>query len=198
MRVVVWLEGALELGHDTFGAYEWSLGIALLVGFLLFALLPAQWLAGLFLVALVAAALWYGRQVEFLRLGRLGERPRQGILELRITWMAVGWALLWSLLALGLARSQGWNRLSGWSDLALLALLVLGLSYLGLGARLGLERWVYLGLALAVLAVVIPATPWLRERSFLATSLLAGTMLLVCGYLGRQVYQRLRSDSLGD
>jgi hypothetical protein len=91
-------------------------------------------------------------------------------------------------LALFVAHARGWHHLDGWADGPMLALLLLGLYHLGLGAKLNLGRWVYLGLALCVLAVVISGVPWLRQRMHLATAILGGGALLLSGHVGRRSY----------
>ncbi|MBN1402654.1 MAG: hypothetical protein JXA74_17570 [Anaerolineae bacterium] len=192
MRLVEWLEEAQTDGQDTFGAYEWALGIALLVGMSLFALLPAGWLAALFLWALILAALWYGREVELHQLVRMGRRRYRDSLSMGLPWLALAWSLIWTLLALAFAHARGFHRLPGWADGPLAALLLLSLLHLGLGAQLNVGRWVYLGLALCALAVLVPALPPLRAHMHLAVGLLGGAALLLSGYVGRRSYARER------
>jgi hypothetical protein len=197
MRLMNWLEEAQAEGHDTYGAYEWALGIALLVGLSLFALLPASWLAALFFWALILAALWYGRELELQQLARLGHRRPWGSLSLRLTWLTLAWSLVWSLLALAFAHARGFDRLPGWADGPLVALLVLGLYHLGLGAKLNLGRWVYVGLALCVAVVLVTSVPFLRQHMHPAAGVLGGGALMLSGHLGRRSYAQQRRAMRG-
>ena len=196
MGIGWWLQRAQQEGHDSFGAFEWTLGLALVVGYTASALLQKlPWLGGLMLWVLCVVALWHGHGMEMHRLGSLHRRRARGTLSVRITWLALAWAVLWSILVLRLAHARAWTLEEGWHDGPIQAVMILGLYHLALGVKLGVARWVYLGLFLSILAVALPGVPLLRRNLYLATAILAGGALLISGYRGRQTFLKLLGDS---
>ena len=193
MTIADWWRALLDEGQDSYGAYEWGLGLALLVGFALFALLPGvAWLAAILFWGLVLAGLWYARELEVQRLAVLGKRRFWATAGLKLTWFVLEWCLLWALAALWVAGARGWRTRPGWADGPLVALLVLGGYFLSLGLKLRLRRWIWLGAALSLLAALTPALPGLREHLHLSTALLGGAALLIAGLAGRGAYEHER------
>jgi len=178
-------------GQDTLGAFELPLGGAVLVSHLLSALLPkARGLTTTALYAALALALWCGHSLERRWLHEPGRRHFRGTLYLRITWVVLGWSLLWASLPVAFAHARTWHWLGGWRDGPILLTLTLGLFHLTQGARLGVSRWVCLGGVLCLLAALLPGIRALREHMNLATALLAGGALILSGYAGQSALQK--------
>ena len=186
-------------GHDSFGAFELTLGCAVLLGCPLFVVLcKMPWLAWAVFCGLLIAVLWGGHRLESRYLRMLGRRRSRGTLLLRITWLVLAWALLWTYLLIRLAHARAWNwLLPGWADGPIMLMLVLGLYYLAIGVKVGVRRWVVLGLTLSMMAVLIPGLSLLRDMLYLSTGLFAGGALLISGYRGQQVFwERRRTAGL--
>jgi hypothetical protein len=165
--------------------------MAVLAGFLLMhALWRLPWLALPLFWALVGLSLWYGRQLDLTRAYAVGRRQARSLVSLPTTWISATWALILTGALLWWARTRGWNALPGWADGPLFALLVLGFYHLGAGVRANVARYVYLGLCLCLLAVLISAVGPLRERIYLSTAVLGGGALLLSGLLGRRAFVR--------
>ncbi len=195
-RLAHWLNRAQWEGQDDYGIYELTMGVALLLAFLFFALLPrVTLLTSLPMYVLLAAAAWYGSVLEHRQLRTLGRRRARGMLSLGITWVTLAQSLLLAGLLLGGAHLAGWSHVRGWSDGPLLVALVAGLQNVSQGARLGIRRRLWLGLALCAFAVPLAGLPALRERLFLSTAVLVGGGQVLSGLIGRQaLQQRLRRD----
>jgi hypothetical protein len=196
--VITWFARAQAEGFDNLGAFELALGAAVLLSYLLYALLTRfTTLATLLFWILLVAALWYGNRLERRQHHALGKRHLRGTLFLGITCLTLGVALLLGLLLIGLAHARAWDRIPHWADGPLLLALVLGLYHLSQGLRLGVQRWLYLGGVLCGLAVIIPAVPFLRAYMYLVSALLMGGSLLISGYFGqREMRRRLLSSPL--
>ena len=67
---------------------------------------------------------------------------------------------------------------------------MLGFYHLCAGVRANVARYVYLGLALCLLAVLIPGIGLLRERIYFSTAVLGGGTLLASGLWGRRAFTR--------
>ncbi|MFH1086887.1 MAG: hypothetical protein V1772_14150 [Chloroflexota bacterium] len=193
MAIWRWFEDVLAEGQDSYGAYEWGLGLALMAGLALFVLLPGlAWLAAVFFWALVIAGLWYARELEVQRLAVLGKRRFWATPGLRLTWMVLAWCLLWTALALWVAHARGWRQRAGWADGPLLAMLLLSSYFASLGVKLRVRRWTCVGAVLALWAALVPALPGLRNHLHLSMALLGGGTLLIAGMAGRLAYERER------
>jgi hypothetical protein len=180
-------------GQDDLGAVELPLGIAVLTGLLLCALpFKPRWLGGAALLVMLGSALWYGNLLEYRLLHQVGRRRFRGNLLVAITWVVLGWSLLWAGLLILLAHARGWHWLSGWRDGPLLLTLGLGSFYMSQGVRLGVRRWLCLGGVLLLLGVLIPAVRPLREHMDLAAALLDGGALLASGMAARRALQGRR------
>ena len=189
-RMANWLNRAQWEGQDDYGIYELTMGAAILIAFLFFALLPrVSFLASLPLYVLIIAAAWYGSQLEYRQLRALGRRRARGALLLGITWVTLALAVVLTGLLLILAELMGWTDVAGWSDGPGLVALVAGLVNTSQGVRLGIRRRLILGLALCALAVLIPGIGPLRERIYLTTAILVGGAHLMSGAFGRHALQ---------
>jgi hypothetical protein len=186
-----WLARALDEGQESFGAYEITLGAAVLAG-----LLVAWWLrerpvwGGILMGLGLLAALYGGNRLERDYLYTLGRRRFRGTLSLRITWLTVAYAFILGLVLVGLASARGWDAASGWLDGPMLLVLTLGLYHLALGLKVGVRRWIWLGLILCGLAVLIPGVPVLREDMRVVTAVLAGPILVGSGLIGHLMFRR--------
>ena len=191
-----WVSKALAEGHDSYGAYEWPLGGAIFVGYAI-----AEWqsaarpgLVSLAFYFLLALALWEGSRVEQEQLRALGRRRFRGTLALRLTWILLVGALAFACLLIGFAHARTWNWLEGWHDGPIVLTLVLGLYSLSTGLKVGVRRWILLGVVLCGLAAVLPVIPGLRFRLYFVTGLLLGAALVGSGMYGRVVFlRRLRA-----
>ena len=191
MGIAGWMARAEREGHDSLGALELALGGGVLVGQLCLAMLDrVTWLASVGFYSLLALALWRGHRLEGRVFRAAGERRFRGTLCLRITWLVLTWSLLWACVLLALVHARAWNRLQGWANGPILLALILGLYHLSMGAKIGLRRWICLGLALSFWAVVISGVSVLRHNIHLSTSLLVGGTLLASGYQGQRAFAR--------
>jgi len=191
-RTAAWLARAGTEGQDDYGAYSLPIGGAIVLGYLLLALLPrVTTLTNLVLYVLIVAATWYGSQVDYRQLQSLGKRRARGTLLLGASWVTFLLAALLAGLLLLFARGRGWNHLGGWQDGPIFVTTVSALTKLSHGLRLRVRRRIIFGLLLSGLVVLLPAVPLLREHLFLATALLSGGALILSGVLGRRDYQRL-------
>lgn len=196
-----WLNRAVWQGHDNYGTYDLTLGVAIALGFLLLAILPqVNWLAWAAFWALFFAALWYGSVLENRQLETLGKRRARGTLLLGITWVSAVVVLLLAALLLALAHIKGWHRLPGWLDVPVFITAVLALNHLAQGVRLGIKRRLILGAAMCGVLVLLPGVEVLRRNLFLSTSILTGCLEVVGGLLGRREYMEAlgRAESMGD
>jgi hypothetical protein len=196
--IVPWFVRAQAEGFDNLGAFELTLGAAVLLSYLFYAVLTrVTTFATLVFWILLVAALWYGNRLESRQLHALGRRRLRGTLFLGITCLTLGLALLLGLLLIGLAHARAWSRIPHWADGPLLFALVSGLYHLSQGLRLGVRRWLYLGGVLCGLAVIIPGVPFLRAYMYLVSALLIGGSLLISGYFGqREMRRRLQASPL--
>jgi hypothetical protein len=192
-----WLRRFQAQGHDTFGAFELTIGAAVLFSYLVRAVLPdVTWLGGMVFYLSMIGALWYGHRLETRSLRILGRRRVWGTLFLRSTWLVVFWSFLWSYALLLFAHALAWDvQIPGWRDGPILLVLILATYHLTLGVKMLLRRWIGLGTVLVLWSVLVPSVSLLRERIFLAVALLVGGALLISGYQGRQRFVRLRSNS---
>ena len=195
-RLAHWLHRVQWEGQDDYGIYELTMGAAILLSFLFFALLPRVTpVTSLPFYVLLAAAAWYGNLLEHRQLRALGRRRARGTLHLGITWVTFALSLLLAGLVLAAAHLAGWSAVRGWSDGPLLVALVAGLQNVSQGTRLSVRRRLALGLALSGVAVLLPGLEVLRERLFLAAALLVGGVQVVSGLYGRRLLQeRLRRE----
>ncbi len=186
-----WLAEVLDEAQDTLGAYELTLGGAMLLGYLLMWWLRARpgWGLGL-LWLLSVVGLWVGALLEENQFRRLGRRRFRGTLYRRISWLVLVGALVLAGLLVWFAHARAWNDLAGWHDGPVWMLLTLSFYHLALGLKTGTRRWVWLGSALCVLAIALPGVAALRSRLYVATALLGGGSLLAAGLVGRLRFER--------
>jgi len=185
----VWLNRARWEGRDNYGVYDLTIGVALVVGFTLFALLPrVGGLAPVVLLILIGAAAWYGSRLEYRQLGSLGHRRARGTLLLGITWVTLLLSGVLGLMVLGVAHLQGWHLLPGWQDVPIYTTVVTALNHLAHGVRLGIRRRLIMGSALCAVVVLLPGVPVLRQNLYLSTAVLTGCLEVVGGLLGRRDY----------
>jgi hypothetical protein len=192
-----WLRRFQAKGHDTFGAFELTIGAAILFSYLVRTVLSdVVWLGSVIFYLSMAGALWYGHRLETRSLRTLGRLRVWGTLFLRFTWLVVLWSFLWSYALLLFAHALAWDvQIPGWRDGPILLVLILAMYHLTLGVKMLLRRWIGLGAVLILWSVLVPSVPFLRQRMFLTVALLVGGALLISGYQGRQRFIRLRSSS---
>ncbi len=197
-RLAGWLNRVQWEGQDDYGIYELTVGVAILLSFSFFSLLPrVTLLTSLPLYVLLLAAAWYGSVLEQRQLRALGRRRARSMLQLGITWVTLALAALLAGLVLAAAHLAGWADVRGWSDGPLLMTLVLGLQSASQGARLRIGRRLVLGLALCAFAVLLAAIAPLREHLFPATAVLTGGAQVLSGIYGQATLrQRLQRDGL--
>ena len=188
-----WLASLETEGHESWGMIEMAFGVAILIGYSLhWALRNVSWLGTLTLLLLLVVGLLYGQRMEYRLFARLGRRRVRGTLLLRITWVTVGWCLLWALLLLGVAHARAWTRIPGWHTGPVLLMSILCSYYLTLGLVLRIRRWTFLGGVLLVWLILLPGLAALRSRLDIAVAVAVGLTMIAFGYLGYRAFERDR------
>jgi len=188
MGLSQWFSRVAAEGHDSYGAFEWPLGLAILLGFGLCALVGVGLWVWFFLWFLIFLALYYGHRLERQSLRMLGLRRRRGTLTLRITWLLLTWVLFWAEALLLFARARGWALDS--MSIPLFLPLIIGGYYLSLGIKARVKRWLVLGGMLVLWVGVAPGFSWFARYPYFLSGTVAGGMLLLSGWLGRRAFRR--------
>ena len=185
-----WVRQLESEGQDSYGAFEFPLGVTVIVGYLLLTLLgKAPWWAVFLYAVLGIVALGVGHQLEGKQHRDAGRRRARGTLLLRVTWIIAFWCLLWVLLLLFVASARGWTEIPGFHGGAVALGLILGLYALCFGLKNRLIRTTCTGAVLVLWSALVPAIGVLRDKAFLSYALLIGGTLLLSGFLGRRSWR---------
>ena len=191
MDLTDWAARQRAAGQDSHGAFELPLGIAVIIGYLLLALLgKAPWWAVLVFLLLGVVGLGFGHRAEARQLKTLGRRRVRGTLLLGATWLLGLWSFFWVCVLLLFARARAWDRMPGWHEGVMGVSLLLGIYSLAFGIKKSLRRQQFTGIALIIWAVVLPAVGVFRERAYLASAVFLGLVLVVSGALGQRSLRR--------
>lgn len=195
MSLMRWLTQVQDEGHDSLGAFELPIGAASFLGLALGAMAPKSWLPRLVLLVGIALALYWGHLVEHRRLYALGQRRFRGTLHLRLTWLVIGWSLALSSALRILAHLRTWDQSAGWYDTPIFLNATLSLIFLALGVKVGVRRWIGLGLALALATGVLPWIAMQGVSAHLAAAFWIGGALWISAYLGQVEFEHRYHES---
>jgi len=195
MSLVQWWARVQDEGHDSLGAFELPLAVATFVGLAPGWLAPESWLVRVALIIEIALALLWGHRVENRRLYAVGHRRFRGTLHLRLTWLLIGWALLWASALLSLAHLRTWDQSPGWYNDPLCVAATLSVIFLALGVKARVRRWVGLGLALAIGVGLLPWVAMQEISLHLLMAFWVGGALWVSAYAGQREFERQYNEN---